>query len=135
MSRTNAVESKKAKEAAKDTDVAVLSAQISNRFARQIDVFVAQNKGQDLGVQISGEHEPLLLGVKADVVRASVAELIKYSFEPWELDRKDSSEARKATNTKIKSQAALAEKLMAAMEKMGLGDQLAALLAETNGAS
>ncbi len=131
MSRANNVEQSKKNAVKTDTDVAVLSAQISNKFATRIDTFVAENKGRlDLGVQCTAEHEPLILSVKADLVRASVADLIHYTFEPWELDRKDSSEQRKATFAKTKSQAALAEKLMAAMEKLGLGDQLAALLAE-----
>lgn len=131
MSRSNNVETK-AKNAVKtDQDTGVLSAQVSNRFARSVDTYVSENKDRlTLNMPCTEAHEPVVLKVKADLIRASVADIIKYTFEPWELDRKDSGEARKASNAALKGQAALASKLMEMMKAMGMEDQLKALLAE-----
>lgn len=132
MSRVANADQAKKNSVKTDTDKSSIVAQISNRFNREIEVFVSANKDKlALPVMCTDPNRPPeILTVKADLVRASVADMIKYTFEPWELDRKDSGEARKATFAEQRSQAALASKLMAAIEKMGLLDQLQAVLAE-----
>lgn len=131
MSRSNNVETAKKNAVKTDQDTAQLSAQVSNRFARSVDMYVSENKDKlELDVNCTGEHEPLILTVRADIIRASVADMIHYTFEPWELKRKDSGDARRETNKQLKGQAALATKLMEMMKAMGMEDQLKALLAE-----
>lgn len=135
MSRANNVEQAEKNAAKSDSDTAVLSAQISTRFAKAIGIYTEQHKGEALPFRVSeplsdDQQKATLLTVKADLYRASVADVIEYTFLPSELIRKDSGDARKATFAHLKSQASLAEKLMAMMEAHGMGDELRAMLAE-----